>query len=89
MKVYVYQWNGIVGDNECVPCTRVFATFEQAKKVYDESKAEDIKQAKENGWVVDDNDSCYECYEDGYYMGNHFAASIEEYEVETDQIGHP
>lgn len=83
--VFIYQWHGTMDGEVLENIVRVFSNYDDAKKVFDLNFADDIKDAKERGWVLDTHDDTdwYEFYEDGYYVSNHFESRIDRVKVET------
>lgn len=57
--------------------TELFRDYDEAKAEYDKYRDEMNVIAMDYGYVVEESDNIYECYEDGYYAQNHHRVSLE------------
>lgn len=87
MKVYVV-FEEFADIETCVitPRIHVFSSFEKAKKCFDSI----VKDTKENDilfdefyddTVVEESETEFTAYQDGFYCSNHITVNIKEYEV--------
>ena len=77
MEHYVVILDWATNDEESTDILGVFHTFEDAKREFDKHIDYERQLAEEKGYVIDECDSHFEAYADGYYSAEHTALYIQ------------
>lgn len=81
MKIYIFEQDcrcDYDGDNDIKP----FANKVEAEQYFQEKVAPYKKDAKADGWVINEDSSvCFDAYEEGYECQNHCYFAILEFDI--------
>lgn len=75
-KVYIVEREEVDDYTEVDYMRRTFLNYEDAKKCFDSELDAVRADFAESDWVVEEFDSYFEAYDDGYYARNHFVLSL-------------
>ena len=82
-KIYTFVTNKVIDDENLGVRVNVYPTREEAMRVFNDWRDEELKYAERDGWTVAQNgEDWYEAYLDGEYAGNHSEGFIDEHTVE-------
>ena len=79
-KVYVV-FTEVVYDCEDSHEIGVFSSREKAMKEFREFVDRETKQAEHEGWIIDEGNTYFLSYDDGYYSQNRVGANVCEFEL--------
>ena len=75
-KIYIVEREEVDDYAEVDYMHRTFLNYEDAKKCFDYELDAVRDDFAESDWVVEEFDSHFEAYDDGYYARNHFVLSL-------------
>ena len=82
MKIYVFTFHTACEGDYLGTENRVFSTKEEAQKLFNRWKEDEMIYVKRYEWEIGDNtDEHFEAYEEGDYCCNHTEGFINEYEI--------
>lgn len=75
-KVYVVKREEVDDYDKVDYMCRTFLNYDDARKCYDSELDAARDDFADSDWVVEETDSHFEAYDDGYYARNHFVLSL-------------
>ena len=80
-KVFVVVDHSVYDYEDCGVGTQVFATYNKARKEFNNLVAQIRETGECEGWIFVEDEYCFRAYEDGDYTKNHAYCQIREQEI--------
>ena len=81
-KIWIFTSHACINSEDCGTQVKAFSTKEKAKEAFDEYVKMEKNYLENSLWKIDEDDTAFEAYLEGYYNDNHSHGWIQEVEID-------